>query len=895
MIYNKNLIKPNNGKQAQETIYNLNNMLYRFVEQKLPITAKMAKGFLDYSGISRDAWKWRFEQMYNENGDVHSDDMQTVLENTGLIPENIKPQFACEPLSPEQYFGFSWQTIEVVRDKVDEFLDDINNRKISAGIQSVPYKNLESSFSYLINSKMSTPESKASLEHAIFMSAVKGVGFLRPVLYDIETSKYIPTFGKKGLEDKSKWKETIVKDKAGVVIESVDPERVFVDTSAPNPKDLFIVTPLDPSEIVYRFPMLQNRIYEYMEDREKADVMLSEGVLLNKTRMFTYHAGEQIKEIYDAGSFFYDKYKNYFLRDRSLMPEGIVKSGYGNYIFSSHGGGRFWDNFLYQRMAEERKAEGYFLIEYFDVVKDIYVAYIDDTILYEGPIPYTYKGSPITPIKLNSRGEGFFSDPITEMFAPFQDQQTQINMKQRVTEIATGSNLMTIDTDQIDEMRHPGKQIELSVYAPIQQVHIKDTVSESGVRPPAIQPITFNNGSDNALNNRLVFLQTVLERQFPSLKQLIASNTKEGQTNIIYSRDAKTNSYLRNITNSLSNFGILLLHFILMEFRYFNSSLKDATVPLYEGSREQATIYIASTEDDLKRAKEGFETELDNLYKAQLNAFIDEMFNNADVVNPMFMQIKQQIENQVVGQILERSGMQPASQEDMQVKRDAILTDPANAQIVNEQVAKQAPDIIKSQLAEMGKQQIPRPQDTRIYLSFEDLNNYEKLVEAVKITFDKTLFERQQEMLGVLNAIQPIVNYTPFVMKYDEYVKEVLLANNQNPADWLQPKQPTGAKMVEQLNARTNYFFDLLKNPVVTAKYLNENLGQEVFSPEMLIQGLAMQEQAMTDIKIKEIQARGDVKTTTDVTKQTLLKEADFASERAKMDIQNQSMMNQQQ
>ena len=37
----------------------------------------------------------------------------------------------------------------------------------------------------------------------------------------------------------------------------------------------------------------------------------------------------------------------------------------------------------------------------------------------------------------------------------------------------------------------------------------------------------------------------------------------------------------------------------------------------------------------------------------------------------------------------------------------------------------------------MAKQQIPMPQDMRVYLSFGDLNNYERVVENVKITFDK--------------------------------------------------------------------------------------------------------------------------------------------------------------
>jgi len=880
MIQGKQLIKPYSSKQAQETISRLDNMLQHFIGQKASITSNMAKGYLDYYGISKEAWKWRYEKMYNANGDVSSD-IERELDNMTSNPR-VKPQSDCNEMTPEEYFGFAWQTIRIVQDKTDEFLDDINNRKFSVGVSSVPYKNLESIFQYQIKNKMDKPETKLQIANAIFMAAIKGTGFLRPVLYDITSTSHIPTFDKEGITTRDKWKKVETKERAGVIIESIDPERVYVDTAAEKPKDLFIITPLDPSELAYRFPDLKNRITEY-SDKPLVAVngeVCKEGCL-SKTYKFDYHTGEQIREMYEAGSFWQDRFNNYFGNHA-----GISNRLNNTPAFEFGNGGKFWNGMLYSNMSERRQAGGYFLIEYYDLANDVYTAYIDDTVVDKGSIPATFKGLPIVPIKLENKDNRFFGTPLNEYFGIFQDQQTAINMKQRVNEIVQGTSFVAIDGDQIDETRHPNKQLSISQYAPLQEVHIKDTMAENMARPPAIQPISFNNGSDNALQTRLAFLQGTLEKQFPSLKSLIASNQKEFQTQMIYSRDAKTNTFLRNVTLSLSKFSSVLLQYIMFEMRYFNNEYADNAIPLYKGSKEKATLFIVTDEEDLISSQNKFRKELTTLYLKDVNSYVEQMFQNPDLVNPIMEQIKAEIENQVVQTTLQSAGIEPESNEDFQMKREAILTDQSKVDIILEETAKQGPKIVRARLSVIARQQIPERQDTRIYISFEDLNNYQILIEDVKFELDKTQAERQAEMVSILNTIQPIVQFTPFVIKFDEYIKQTLLANNQNPDDWLQPNQPKPSKMVETLNSRTNYFFDLLKNPVIAAQYLNENLGKEIFTPDMLVQGLAMEAKAMSDIKIEEITARGNTKVAGDVNKYTLTKETDFLVEQAKANMQ---------
>ena len=108
MIFSEQIFKVDSSSKAREQIEHLNRRRAELVSARTFITKRMAQGTLDYRGVTRDAWVWRFETVYNDVQEETQDDgtgeLKTVLTTS------------CSFKTAEQFYDMPYFTYKICQD-----------------------------------------------------------------------------------------------------------------------------------------------------------------------------------------------------------------------------------------------------------------------------------------------------------------------------------------------------------------------------------------------------------------------------------------------------------------------------------------------------------------------------------------------------------------------------------------------------------------------------------------------------------------------------------------------------------------------------------------------------------------------------------------------------------
>lgn len=856
-------LKIDRSKKAQETIRRLDSLLSEFIGKKRYVHKKMTKGFLDYHGLNTKKFSWRFESMFDEKGELAEE-----YDELGI--STVKPRVQNTFITPETFFDMEYQTIKHVQDKVDEYYNDIASRNYSVGVKTLPYAEIRYIFNNLLNKKFDTHIFKTELQKAQFDAAVKGTGFIRVNFHDKEQ-----TF--KSL------KNTPLKTKTGVSLERIDPEDVFVDPGATDPKEMFIVSSYEVSELINKFPILKKkRLIQELNTHNILDENYDEETYIKKSWRRPRHVGETLLELYTLKDLEDERYA--YLLGGIHEQNGIEQRGDRSQytVFNNGFGSYFYNNFSNAWVGEtpeERRKQQYEVVEYYDINRGLYIVYIDDIILYQGiedgvttegeenkGIPEPFKDLPIVPIYMDNKHTNFYGEPLTEYFASTQDMITEADHNQRLSMLI--KDTLIIDADQLNEDYHPNGQITMTQNAPFNTIHIKPELMD-GKLQPAITPISFTGNSAVANQNRKNDLFNISERQFPSLKGIVASNAPEAQRDSMYSRDLRVNLIIKRQCHALSELAYKVFIAVIYELQYFSPDPK-ITIPMYEGASIERGFTIADNNKDLDKLKENKAKELEQLYLDQVNQKMEEYKQRPEILKPMIEQVKQEIQMKVIQsptvQQLFPNGL-GNTPEEQSASIQALLQ---NQQIVNairQTEASELENVVNTRLADMAKQEVQPIPDNNYYLSIESLNNYTKLIDLINFSFEKSRLERENEAMRFVNMMKPLEQFGGFTLNLEGIMKEIAIASGYDPELVIAKSVPPPAKMYELMNSRLQVSENLSldKNPGLVAQMANDRLGTEKYTEESIIASQVAMAQAMQALKIEEITARNVTKAETNI------------------------------
>lgn len=875
MIVSDNLYKVDTSQKASERINHLNKRRSQLIAARSHISKKMAKGYLDYVGISKEAWEWRFQSVYTEGGEQNRID-----EMTGDAIDT--PVKRCKFLSAEELNKRKYIPLEIVRDKVDDYTRDVTSREFELETLSVPYHNQRYIISHLVKEPYKTPEFRDALKQVVFDAAVKSTGFLRPVIYNIEKKISQPVVKEVGGRNSISFETTTEKTRVGLKLEAVDPETVFVDPAATEPKECFIITPYEVEELVNRFPMLEEYIPELT--RLGSDNQKAKKGLLKKESLYNYHIAELLEEVYELAdlNFLYYLNSSYF-PDGNFSNYGAVSKGFQefesngrNLLFGDGNASAFYENALNFSLPEDRKRKSYFVTEYYNLNPDkdgktTYCVYIGDILLLETQVMEPFNDLPLVPIYVNKKKRGYYGTALTEYFSNFQDEYNEDNHAQRLATAITGKPLLLINDSAISSIYHPDKQIVIEKSSPITTIHVTEMSIDNGINMGSpITPINTTTGTaENILASRKAEVINNMERQFPSIKTLSAASSPEAQKDIMWSRDLLTNNIISEISISLEKLAYKVFPSRLLELKLLSKDL-NISIPVFEGSPNEVKIRVESTDAKVEKAQEDRIKELTQLYKDQVDQVKEQIKQDPNMGGQITQQVIGQISNEVVGQFLQNSGSPlPEDPEQLQVLIQQAAQDPQIKQVIDEQIASTGEQLIDAQLTDMAMKQVEPPQDLDMYFSFQTLKELSSLQKAFKFSFKRSQKEIQAAMNNFIQTIKPFEQFTPYNIQLTEFLKMAIENAGYNPNQMLVDKPPTPIDISRAEQTRLTEIVSYDKIPAVFARFLNDKAGQEIFSEDTLIASMEKMLNMETQIKAQEIQVRGQVKAQTNMIQES--------------------------
>jgi len=864
MIISQELFKPDTSDKAKEYIQRLNNRRGQLVYARKYISSKMAKGYLDYQCINKNIFNWRFETVYNDLGEVE------VESEDGEFLKKMTQQ--CSFKSAEQYYNQAYFRNKLVQNKIDDYHRELISRDYSLEVKSIPYQDSRYVITNLIKQKFETPEFKDNLSKAVFDSMVKGTGFLRPIIYDNESEKKILNINKKG---EIEWETVKTSTNSGLTLERLDPETVFVDPGSSNPKELFICTPYEVEELLWKYPSLSKYI-PVLDRLNLNNAVNTPDNVINRERLYNYHVGELLYQTYELASVknlglfdsYYDTYGNYITP--GIGKETGTVSRTGNILFDRNKGGENWNDYLSHTLPTERIRSSYIVNEYYNVEQDLYVVYIGNIILWKSAILEPFKDLPIIPIYTDNKHDGYYGTPLTEKISEFQDEYNYHNHLETLATKVTGKPFILVDDSRLNTKYHTDGVIELSESSPINFVHM-DRLPESGMSagsPMVPIPLT-NGGSESITQNRKNTITASLENQFPSLKQLVAGSSPEMQRDMIWSRDLQSNEIMRNLEISLSKLAYITFIVKTVELQKFRNKFGE-TIPSFETGGGNRDLVISFDEKEEQKNKQDKIAELTRLYENQIKQAVESMKQAQDPNAVQIMnEVRDSIQKEVVTAYLQKMGnsfnMMPDEEKNNMVQ--GAVNDPAVKSTIDALMQEQGMEEVDAKLSQLVSSQITPPVDMSIYINFGLIKNWIELRKEFVFSFKKSLKEQQQAIMDMLNTVKPLADTLGFYVDTKELMNNIITAYGFNPEKMLIQNPAAPNTIATSKNAKLTEIVSYDKNYMVYAQFLNDKYGKEIFTPDMLMEWDNKKGQMELALKQQEISTRNVSKAQTDIIK----------------------------
>jgi hypothetical protein len=838
MIIDPSFYTYSSDDKAHSRIAVLNQLRSRFVQLRKRQTLKMIKGVLDYHAINKDVFGWRMATVY-QNPSLKLDQ---VFED--LTPEDVQKCANIQEddnITPEQKWQLEYKLDRIVKDKIDERYAEIVAKKRDIDVRSIAFEEIKFILNSIIKPPFDTVEFDEAYRQAVIDSLKKTTGFLRVNLYNKEVNE--KTLSLKKVDGKVKTTETDHQyNDIYTKVERVDPETIFVDNLQGEVNEMFVVTPYQPNELKEKFRIdAKYFVPEYTDQEWKDKNALNPALKDNKTyilpeSVYHYHVGEKLVDIYDMGDIAIDEY--YYDMSKT-GKEGFASTIQPKecpvHVLSAGQIAGYYDGYLYNTNGYK---PSYMLTEYFNKQLDIYAIYCGQVLLYEGRFMDTFGDFPVQPIYTYRKGNTYYGDLFSENLSHEQDRYNQLLHQQELSSIIMDKPTLLIGSDSLDNNFHPYGNITLKKNSPYNEIHMKKATMITGKESGnPLQPLSIPNYTNDILEGRKNTILATIERRYPSLKSLAASNSVEVQKEIIYSRDMATNEMMDQISIRMSMFAKTVFNCRIFEFRL--RQLFEQTVKTIDGSKLGEDVNVQQTNEDRLKVAKDKAKKMDEAY----TIFVEQetkkqIANPSEELQPIIQQISDQIEEEIATAYIQKLGKlnsdQPLSPETIS---ELMTSDPRIKQAIDQEMLEKALPIITDTIKKYVIQKNPAPVDNTVYLTVEDVKKVKNNSSGLKFTFDKSLKEKIRNYADMMQMAAPFAAQTKFMFQPKEFLREIILSCGFDPNTMLVEKPPSMTSMVKWDQMKLNTFYNWESDSITQADFLNDMYaGQKQYTPEQLLQ-----------------------------------------------------------
>lgn len=729
--------------------------------------------------------------------------------------------------------GIKYKNTYLVRKVVNTLFREYTTREFNCQVKSIPNDDWKLVVKFLIDQSFNSLQFANSHRYAILDAVVKGTGYLRPRLYDLTVEAKVPKINKTGKKkiDFKTVKKTI---KQGLEIEYVDCENVYMDPFAKDPKECFIVSHYTDLELCALFPQTKSKINfdnEVMEDNK--DIFLRPEYIGN------YRIGERLVELYnypDQKISSVDEYGN--TSESSMQSYFDVNSisDFNNNWDTDIMGGAGFDNFY---SCQDQK---YLVKEYYnwaDLSNPRYVLYINNYVLYDGPILEPFFGCPVVPLYFQRNKESIFGQGVPTLL-----NNVAVDLNEASTDLAelikiAKSTILEVNTDRLEDSNSP-IDVEPNglTYIKTKSLSQDGSVSNAPVVLPVQIPIV---GLELTVQQEQKY-RADIESIMPNSEPLSANMSKEEREQSLRSRMLTVNEVLNINKAQLSLLAYMVFNVKMFELQYFGEPMGIKT------DVSTRVLVVKDTGEDLLNTKKQITESLANQYEMQVQMKIQQLSQDPEFIKQL-EQVKAELKDKY-SSLADNA----AAQTDSSTDKTAIV------ETSKEEYVKE----LQAFVQETAKKDIPQPEDNSIYLAMEDIDDIISVQKEFEFSFAKSREEQQY----AINQLLSFVGALPLsgqAINYDSIIAEALIAYGMNPLIKLVDVPPTN-QMMAKTQTRHTTFIDFANMPTALDKIMAQNYG--IALPDgTALKDLQLVQQIKTAAETAKEQAKIEAQGKTDVNK----------------------------
>lgn len=786
-------------KEDSKLTTKLNNQLDSINNKMHELKKEWANSYMLANEVSKQAFIHRFvkvpNQQVRESGDGKQDlNSYSTAEELG-VPYKVTPK---------------------VGQKIDNIFREYVTREFDCEVKSIPNDDWKIITKYLMDESFKSNQFKTALRFGIKDALIKGTGFIRPRLYDLTSDVLSPVISKVGKKriDFKKVKKTI---KQGLEIEYIDCENVYIDPACKNPKELFISNTYSDLELINLYPQVK----DYINFTNKVIDNTNRDKYIQPHYISNYKMGERLVEWYKYPEMKLNFNQNGYGGDLNIADSlyaddmGAFNSNWNHGIF----GNTLDNNFNQYYQSSTTYNNTYRVNEYYnwaDLENPRYVLYVDNIVLYDGPILEPFQDCPIVPLYYERPKESMFGRGIPAVL-----YNSLINLNEVSTDIAEMTKMAKANMIEVNEDRLVDGNVPIDIEPNgLTIVRTRSGTQDGAIaNTPAIIPIQLPiSGLEITLQLEQKY-KTDIEDSIPNSEPIAINMSKEEREQSIRSRTLIVNEVLNINKIQLNLLAYRVFAMKMFELQYFGEPLGIKT------DVSNRLLIVKDTGKQLAETKIEIGKRLVEQYNLQLELVTKQLMQDETFLK-QFEQVKAQLQDKY-------TQLADSTQQDLQ---DTDMS----SEMVTESVVETAKANYNKELADyvnsVASQQVPPPADTSIYLAMEEIDDLISAQKEFKFSFSKSREEQQIAM----NQFLSFVGQLPLsgqALSYDTIVAEALVAFDMNPLIKLLDVPPTN-QMMSKSQTRNTTFFGLDSSPTNGQALLKEVYGiglpEDTFTNDMV-------------------------------------------------------------
>ena len=752
-----------NNKLTEQLNLQLNNINHKMIELK----KEWANSYMLANEVSKQAFIHRFVKLSNTQG-----------RQSGDGEADKKDYFTAEEL------GVQYKVSPIAKIKVDTLFREYTTREFNCSVKSIPNDEWKLITKYFIDETFNSNQFNVAHRFAIKDGLVKGTGFLRTKIYDLTVDVKSPVINKSGkkLIDFKIVKKTI---KQGLEVEYIDCENVYIDPNAKNPKELFISTVYTDLEVVNLYP----KIKPYINFDNKLTGTNDKDKFIKSQYISHYKIGERLVEWYKKPEMSLTKLSGSY-NEQSInigLDADNLSDFNNNWSDNIFGGIQFND---YYEVATQQ-SNMYRVNEYYnwaDLENPRYVLYIDNVVLYDGPILEPFQDCPIVPLYFERPKESIFGRGVPAVL-----YNSLLNLNEVATDIAELTKMAKANMIEVNEDRLIDSNVPIDIEPNGLTIVRTRSASQDGsiANTPAVMPISIPVPG--------LELTVQLEQKYKGDIETIIPNSEPSSINMPKEEREQSIRSRMLVVNEMLNINKLQLN--LLAYRVFASKMFELQYfgePL--GIKTEVTnrlLIVKDTGKQLAETKVIIVKKLKEQYDLQIQLTIQQLMQD-EAFNKQLDTVKAQLQEkytQMADSIKQSPEM--ANNQNTEGDNQKAVVETAQAQYTKE---------LEGYIMSVAQQQVPKPVDNAIYLAMEEIDDLISIQKEFNFSFSKS---REEQQIAI-NQFLSFVGQLPLsgqALSYDDIVKEALIAFGMNPLIKLADVPPTN-KMMANAQTRHTDFFD---------------------------------------------------------------------------------------